>query len=80
VVSFTESPLSSGNNVCTEPLPKVRLPTTRARLLSCSAPASTSEALAEPASTSTTDRCTVETIARRRAEFGIADRDKRRAC
>ncbi|MNT07713.1 hypothetical protein D3C72_1424280 [compost metagenome] len=54
MVSFTESPLSSGSTVCTEPLPKVRLPITRARLLSRKAPASTSDALAEPASTSTT--------------------------
>ena len=54
MVSLTESPLSSGSTVCTEPLPKVRLPTTRARPWSASAPASTSEALADPASTSTT--------------------------
>ena len=54
MVSLIESPLSSGCTVCTEPLPNVRLPAMRARPLSRSAAASTSDALAEPASTSTT--------------------------
>jgi hypothetical protein len=72
VVSFTESPLSSGNRVCTEPLPKVRLPTTRARLLSRSAAASTSEALAEPASTSTTTGAPLQPIARGRVESRLS--------
>ncbi|MND07857.1 hypothetical protein D3C83_301180 [compost metagenome] len=40
--------------VCTEPLPKVCVPITVARLWSCSAPATISEAEAEPPFTSTT--------------------------
>src|SRR5207249_1761998 len=45
---------SSGRMVCTEPLPKVCVPRTRARLWSWSAPATISEALALPPFTSTT--------------------------
>ena len=45
---------ASGRMVCTEPLPKVCVPSTTARLWSCSAPATISEAEAEPALTSTT--------------------------
>ena len=40
--------------VCSEPLPKVCVPSTTARLWSCRAPATISEAEAEPALTSTT--------------------------
>ena len=40
--------------VCTEPLPNVPAPITVARLWSCSAPATISEADAVPPSTSTT--------------------------
>ena len=40
--------------VCTEPLPKVCVPMIVARLWSCSAPATISEADAEPPFTSTT--------------------------
>src|SRR5690606_41907341 len=40
--------------ICTEPLPNVRLPSTLARLWSCSAPATISEAEADPTLTSTT--------------------------
>jgi hypothetical protein len=47
-------PLFSGRMVCTEPLPKIWVPTTRARLWSCKAPATISEAEAEPPLTSTT--------------------------
>ena len=39
----------SGIRVCTEPLPKLCVPTTTARLWSCNAPATISEAEAEPA-------------------------------
>ena len=40
--------------VCTEPLPKVLLPRTTARRWSCSAPATISDAEADPPLTSTT--------------------------
>jgi hypothetical protein len=45
-----KAPLSApmGMMVCTEPLPKERVPTSVARLSSCSAPATISEAEAEP--------------------------------
>ena len=44
------APLSAPNGmmVCTEPLPNERVPTSVARLWSCSAPATISEAEAEP--------------------------------
>jgi hypothetical protein len=41
-------PGPSGMMVCTEPLPNERVPTSVARLWSCSAPATISEAEAEP--------------------------------
>src|SRR3982751_2620134 len=41
-------PGPSGMMVCTEPLPKVRVPIRVARLWSCSAPATISEADADP--------------------------------
>jgi hypothetical protein len=41
-------PEPSGMIVCTEPLPNERVPMTAARLWSCSAPATISEAEAEP--------------------------------
>src|SRR5450759_625291 len=44
----------SGMMVCTEPLPKVWVPMIKARLWSCSAPATISEAEADPPFTSTT--------------------------
>src|SRR2546421_5494477 len=47
-------PGGSGNTVCVQPLPKVFLPTRRARLFSFRAPASTSAALAVSPSISTT--------------------------
>ena len=46
--------LPSGRIVCTEPLPNVCVPMTMARLWSCSAPATISDADAEPPFTSTT--------------------------
>gem|GEM_PF-4354693 len=48
--------------VCTEPLPKVRVPTMLARLWSCSAPATISEAEAEPVFTSTTSGTVLKTF------------------
>ena len=41
-------PVDTGIIDCTEPLPKLRVPTITARLWSCSAPATISEAEAEP--------------------------------
>ena len=41
-------PAPSGMMVCTEPLPNERVPTSVARLSSCNAPATISEADAEP--------------------------------
>ncbi len=46
--------LGSGRIVCTEPLPNVCVPMIVARWWSCSAPATISEAEAEPPFTSTT--------------------------
>ena len=54
MVSLIAVLLPSGMIVCTEPLPKVCVPITVARLWSCSAPATISEAEAEPPFTSTT--------------------------
>ena len=54
----------SGMIVCTEPLPNERVPTIVARLWSCSAPATISEAEAEPPLTSTTIGLAVGHVAR----------------
>ncbi len=54
VVSFSAAPLLMGMMVCTEPLPNVFVPMTIARPLSCRAPATISDAEAEPPLTSTT--------------------------
>ena len=54
MVSLIAVLLPSGRMVCTEPLPKVCVPMMMARLWSCSAPATISEAEAEPPLTSTT--------------------------
>ena len=54
MVSLSPLPSSSSMTVCTEPLPKVWVPSTVARPWSCSAPATTSDAEALPAFTRTT--------------------------
>ena len=54
MVSLSPEPSSSSITVCTDPLPKVGVPISTARLWSCSAPATISEAEALPAFTSTT--------------------------
>ena len=48
VVSRRPEPSESGMIVCTEPLPKLWVPTTTARPQSCNAPATISEAEALP--------------------------------
>ena len=53
-MSLTAWLFGSGRMVCTEPLPKVCVPMIVARLWSCSAPATISEAEAEAPFTSTT--------------------------
>ena len=55
MVIFTAPPLLNGITDCTEPLPKLRVPTITARLWSCNAPATISEAEAEPELISTTN-------------------------
>src|SRR5690554_740930 len=54
VVSLTPRSSFSGRMVCTEPLPKLLVPRTTARLWSCRAPATISEAEALPPLISTT--------------------------
>ena len=54
MVSFSPLPSSNSMTVWTEPFPKVWVPSTVARPWSWSAPATTSEAEALPAFTSTT--------------------------
>ena len=54
VVSLTARDSEIGMTVCTEPLPKLSVPMMMARPWSCRAPATISEALAEPPLISTT--------------------------
>ena len=54
VVNFTAPPLLFCKIVCTDPLPKLCCPIITARLWSCSAPATISDAEAEPPFTNTT--------------------------
>ena len=68
-VMSSAPPLASRSISWKTPLPYVRLPTTFARLRSCSAPVTISDAEAEPSSTSTTTGI----VALDRAALGVVD-------